>query len=106
MITVEKQKSHLRAGAAMVDVTSPAGTHLGGTLGRLCRAETLVDRLYALALVVEKDGCTLCHETAHLEIITEHWAAFVRRKSQRPCAIPVTNCMVSAAHVLTKELLA
>lgn len=92
-------KTSLKAGAAMIDVTPPAGTHLGGTWGTLRRAEILADRLYARALVVEQAGRTLCYVTADLEIITGRWASLIRREIQERCGIPMSDCMVALPQI-------
>jgi neutral ceramidase len=99
MQPAKPSKTLLRAGAAMIDVTPPAGTHLGGTWGTLRRAETLADRLYARALVVEQGGRTLCYVTADLEIVTERWATLIRREIQTRCGIPMADCMVSLPQI-------
>ena len=92
-------KARLQAGAAMVDLTPPAGTHLGGTWGKLRRAETLAERLYARALVVEHAGRTLCYVTADLEIITGRWSSLIRREIQSRCGISVSDCMVALPQI-------
>jgi hypothetical protein len=43
----------LLAGAARVDITAPAGTHLAGDTGRYQPAQGVADRLYASAMVLE-----------------------------------------------------
>jgi len=45
--------STFRAGAARVDITAPAGTHLAGDTGRYQPAQAVADRLYASAMVFE-----------------------------------------------------
>lgn len=99
MARARSVKSVFRAGAARVDITPPAGTHLGGTWGTLRRAEILCDRLYARALVMELDGRKLCYLQADLEIITQRWGDRVRQEVQRRSGIPPADCMVALPQI-------
>lgn len=84
----------LCAGAAMIDVTPKAGTHIGGDWGYLRTAQTIADRLYARALVLELAGKKICIVSADLEIITEPWNGMIRRGAHERCGIEPDAVMV------------
>ncbi|MDD5677234.1 MAG: hypothetical protein PHW60_04480 [Kiritimatiellae bacterium] len=88
-----------RAGAARVDVTPEAGTHLGGTVGTLRQAEILCDSLYARAIVMELNGRKLCYIQADLEIITRRWGDHIRQEVHQQCGIPPSDCMVAPPQI-------
>ena len=69
----------LRAGAAMVDITPRAGTHLGGSgMGEHRPAESVLDPLYAKAVVLEAGGQRICVVALDLVIIAADWVDEVR----------------------------
>ena len=51
------ESNQLSAGAAMVDITPPAGTHLAGSgAGDHRPAQSVIEPLYAKAIVFEAGG--------------------------------------------------
>jgi hypothetical protein len=68
----------LRAGAAQVEITPPAGTHLSGSIGRFRPAQSVLDPLYAKALVIESGGRKLCLVTLDVTIVTRPWTEQIR----------------------------
>ncbi len=69
----------LRAGAAMVDITPKAGTHLSGSGAGVHRpAQSVLDPLYAKAAVFECGDRKLCLLALDLCIITEEFTARIR----------------------------
>jgi neutral ceramidase len=84
----------LRAGAAMVDVTPAAGTHLGGTWGTLRAAETITERLHARALVFQQGDRKLCIIQPDLEIIVEPYTSRIREAVSAGCGIAPDAIMV------------
>jgi hypothetical protein len=70
----------LRAGAAMLDITPKAGAHLGGSgMGEYRPAQSVLDPLYAKALVFESNGRKLCLLALDVIIITDDYAAQIRK---------------------------
>ncbi|HUT73466.1 MAG TPA: hypothetical protein VM221_01370 [Armatimonadota bacterium] len=68
----------LRAGAAQVEITPPAGAHLAGSIGRFRPAQSVLDPLYAKALVLERGDRKLCLLTLDVTIITRPWTEHIR----------------------------
>ena len=59
----------LNAGAAMVDITPEAGTHLGGNgMGDHRPAQSVLDPLYAKAIVFEAGGRKICFVSLDREL--------------------------------------
>lgn len=84
----------LRAGAALIDITPQAGTHLGGTWGTLRKAETIAEPLYARVLVLERDGRKMCIAAPDLEIVVGKYTERIRAAAQAQCGIAPDACMV------------
>jgi len=70
--------SALRAGAAQIEITPPAGTHLAGSIGVHRPARSVLDPLYAKALVLERGGRKLCILALDVTIITRPWTERIR----------------------------
>jgi neutral ceramidase len=68
----------LRAGAAQVEITPPAGTHLAGSIGVHRAAQSVSDPLYAKALVLECGGRRICLLALDVTIITRPWTEKIR----------------------------
>ena len=70
----------LRAGAAAVDITPEAGTHLAGSgAGEHRPAQSVIDPLFARAIVFEAGGRRLCLVTLDVTIITGDYTARIRQ---------------------------
>jgi hypothetical protein len=69
----------LFAGAACVDITPPPGTHLGGSgMGEHRPAQSVLDPLYAKALVLQRGDRRLCVVTLDATIVTAEYTARIR----------------------------
>jgi len=69
----------LRAGAAQVDITPKAGTHLAGSgMGEHRPAQTVVDPLYAKAVVFEAGVKKICIVSLDVTIVTEAYTQHIR----------------------------
>ena len=69
----------LRAGAAMIDITPPLGTHLAGSgAGEHRPAETVLDPLFAKAIVFESGGRRVCMVILDLTIVTQDYTDRIR----------------------------
>ena len=84
----------LRAGAALVDITPKAGTHLGGTWGVLRAAQVVAEPLYARALVFESGGRKLCFVAPDLEIVTRKYTDRIREAASAQCGLEPDAVMV------------
>src|SRR5690349_20601909 len=80
----------IRAGAAAVDITPPAGLHLAGFAARTEPATGVHDRLTARAVVMDDTALVA------LDVIGLHedMAARIRQR----CALPDDNVIVAATH--------
>ena len=78
----------LSAGSAMVDVTPPMGSHLGGTWGVLREAKSIADPLFARAVVFECEGKRACIVAVDLEILTGRWHDKIRDAATAKTGIP------------------
>ena len=63
----------LRAGAAMVEITPKLGTHLAGAVTLPRPASTVLDPLYAKAVVFECGGKKVCFLSLDVVIITRRY---------------------------------
>jgi len=68
----------LLAGAAQVEITPRAGTHLAGSVGRFRPAQLVLDPLYAKALVLARGERKLCLLTLDVTIISRPWTERIR----------------------------
>ena len=68
----------LRAGAAQVEITPKAGAHLAGGVGVFRPAQSVLDPLYAKAIVLERGGRKICLVTLDVTIVTRPWTGRIR----------------------------
>lgn len=86
----------VRAGTGMVDITPQAGVHLAGGVGRLRPAQTVLDPLYAKAIVFEAGGRKICLVSLDVTIITQEYSDRIRRESARRYGLDERAIMVHA----------
>lgn len=87
----------LKAGACMLDITPEAGTQLGGTaFGEYRPAETVLDPLYARALILESGAERCCIVAMDVIIVTKPCADRIRRGVEEACGVPFGNVLVHA----------
>jgi len=84
----------LRAGAAQVDITPKMGTQLAGDIGRRRPAETLIDPLFAKALVLDDGERRLCVLSLDALAITREWADRIRNGAAERFGIEPEAVMV------------
>ena len=73
------ETNHLRAGAAMIDITPPAGTHLAGSgAGEHRPAQAVMDPLFARAIVFEAGRQRVCMVILDLTIVTQEYTDRIR----------------------------
>ena len=90
-------KGQLRAGAALVDITPPAGTHLSGSgCGEHRPAQSVIDPLFAKVIVFESDGQRTCIVTLDLTIITRDYTDKIRSAISEKIGVPLEAIMVHA----------
>ena len=95
MNTTEREA--LRAGAALVPITPPPGTHLSGSgMGEHRPAQSVLDPLYAKALVLESGGRRVCIVTLDVTIITGDYTAKIRAAVSAQADVPIEAIMVHA----------
>ena len=71
--------NQLRAGAAMIDITPPAGTHLAGSgAGEHRPAQAVMDPLFARAIVFESGRQRVCMVILDLTIVTQEYSDRIR----------------------------
>lgn len=91
-------KEQLRAGAALVDITPPAGTHLSGSgCGEHRPAQSVLDPLFAKAIVFESSDRRTCIVTLDVTIITSDYTDKIRSAISERTGVPLEAIMV---HVL------
>ena len=94
---IPAKESALLAGAALVDITPPYGTHLSGSaMGEHRPAQSFLDPLYAKALVVEADGRRICLVTLDVTIITGDYTERIRAGISAQIGVPPEAIMVHA----------
>ena len=73
------ESNQLSAGAAMIDITPPAGTHLAGSgAGDHRPTEAVLDPLFAKAIVFEAGGRRVCLVILDLTIVTGEYTDRIR----------------------------
>jgi neutral ceramidase len=75
--------SQLRVGAARADITPQMGIQLAGDIGRRRPVEEIRERLYANALVVERDGERFCILSLDVLAMGTDWADRIRQEIAR-----------------------
>ncbi|MBM3472492.1 MAG: hypothetical protein FJX75_04365 [Armatimonadetes bacterium] len=89
-------ESRLQAGAAQIDITPPAGTHLSGDIVRHRPARLALDPLFAKAIVFEREGRKLCLLALDVTIVTAPYTARIREAASRATGIEPDAIMVHA----------
>lgn len=81
----------------MLDITPKVGAHLGGSgMGEHRPAQSVLDPLYAKALVLESGGRRLCFLALDVIIITEDYTARIRQTATDQFGIQPEALMVHA----------
>jgi len=87
----------LRAGAALVDITPPPGTHLSGSgCGEHRPAQSVIDPLYAKAIVFEAGDRRMCIVTLDVTIVTGEYTERIRSAISENTGVPERAIMVHA----------
>ena len=87
----------LRAGAAMIDITPPAGTHLAGSgAGEHRPAQAVMDSLFAKAIVFEAGARRVCMVILDLTIVTRDYTDQIRAAIGEQTGIAPEAIMVQA----------
>jgi neutral ceramidase len=91
------KKGKLQAGRAWCGITPEAGTHLAGSgRGNLRGAESVMDPLYAKALVLESGGWRIGFVALDVTIITDEYTERIRAAAEAECGIEPGALMVHA----------
>ncbi len=88
----------IKAGAAKVKITPPAGTRMAGYTTRLVPAEGVHDDLFVRALVVSNSELTIGIVSADVLLVTEDFVAQVRQAAEKSTGIPPQNLIIAATH--------
>ena len=87
----------LKAGAALVDITPPPGTHLSGSgCGEHRPAQSVIDPLFAKAIVFESGSCRTCIVTLDVTIVTGDYTERIRAAISEKTGISHGAIMVHA----------
>ena len=87
----------LKAGAAMIDITPPAGTHLAGSgAGEHRPAQAVMDPLFAKAIVFETNEQRVCMVILDLTIVTGSYTDQIRTAIGEQTGIAPEAIMVQA----------
>ena len=87
----------LRAGAVMIDITPPAGTHLAGSgAGEHRPAQAVMDPLFAKAIVFEAGERRVCMVILDLTIVTGDYTDQIRAAIGQQTGIAPEAIMVQA----------
>ncbi|MDE2809059.1 MAG: hypothetical protein OXN90_11650, partial [Gemmatimonadota bacterium] len=87
----------LRAGAAMIDITPPAGTHLSGSgAGEHRPAQAVMDPLFAKAIVFAAGEQRVCMVILDLTIVTGDYTDQIRTAIGEQTGISPEAIMVQA----------
>lgn len=87
----------MRAGAAQVEITPWAGTHLAGSgAGEHRPAQVVLDPLYARAVVFESGGRKVCFLSLDVTIVTLEWTERIRRAAAEQFGFDPEAVMVHA----------
>ncbi len=91
------EASLLKAGAAMIDITPPPGTHLAGSgAGEHRPSEAVMDPLFAKAIVFEAGEQRVCMVILDLTIVTGDYTDRIRAAIGEQTGIPPEAIMVQA----------
>lgn len=90
-------KEYLRAGAALVDITPLVGTHLSGSgCGEHRPAQSVLDPLFAKAIVFESGGQRTCIVTLDVTIVTGDYTNKIRSSISAKTGVALEAVMVHA----------
>lgn len=93
----KRKTGQLRVGAAQMDITPKAGTHLaGGGAGEHRPAKTVLDPLHAKAVVFETDGRKICFLSLDVTIVTAEWTERIRKAASERWGFDPDAVMVHA----------
>ena len=88
----------MRVGVACADITPNLGTHLSGSgMGDHRPARTVLDPLFAKAVVFESGDRRLCIVTLDITIITGYYTAKIRSAISEKTGMPCDAIMVHAS---------
>ena len=91
------ESNQLSAGAAMIDITPPAGTHLAGSgAGDHRPVQAVLDPLFAKAIVFEAGGRRVCLVILDLTIVTGEYTDRIRANICEQTGIERDAIMVQA----------
>ncbi|MGI5818665.1 MAG: neutral/alkaline non-lysosomal ceramidase N-terminal domain-containing protein [Armatimonadota bacterium] len=90
--------SGLRAGTAVIDVTPPLGTFMGGYAAREHGAEGVHDPLHAKALALAAGDASLLLITCDVISFNYEYIDPVRARIEAATGIPAANVLVSNSH--------
>ena len=91
------ETNQLRSGAAMIDITPPAGTHLSGSgAGEHRPAQAVMDPLFAKAIVFETGEQRVCMVILDLTIVTGDYTDQIRAAISEQTGIAPEAIMVQA----------
>ena len=91
------ESNQLSAGAAMIDITPPAGTHLAGSgAGDHRPVQAVMDPLFAKAIVFEAVGRRVCLVILDLTIVTGEYTDQIRAAIYEQTGIERDAIMVQA----------
>ena len=90
-------KECLRVGTALVDITPSAGTHLSGSgCGEHRPAQSVLDPLFAKAIVFESGGQRMCIVTLDVTIVTGDYTNKIRSSISEKTGVALEAIMVHA----------
>jgi hypothetical protein len=103
-------KGGFRCGSAAVEITPPAGTHLAGSgHGNHRPARTLLDPLFARALVFESGGKRICLVALDVTVVAEEYTDQIRKACKEwgmaPEAVMVHGTQTHSAPALGNFML-
>lgn len=103
-------EQQLLCGAATVDITPPAGTHLAGSgNGNRRGAQVVLDRLYARAIVFESGTRRMCIVAMDVTIVAEEYTSRIRQAAAQwhmtPDAVMVHGTQTHSAPAFGNFLL-
>ncbi len=97
--------AELQLGAAAVVITPPEGTPLAGYYS-IRGSKTVIDDIYAKAIVLEKDGTKVALVVCDLISLPRHSVRDARRLIEKQTGISGANVMISATHTHTGPVIA
>ena len=89
-----EQAGPLRTGAAQVDITPKAGTHLAGSISNRRPAQSVIDPIYVRACVFESNEQKICILSFDLLAITEEYTKFIKKAASKRLGFDENAIMV------------